>query len=83
MKSCPLWTKWDPKNWPGEEANSEVWSGDDADVSSMIEMSLRENYINSRATGRVGREWKICVLPEDQARARKIVLEITEGSVPE
>jgi len=74
---------WDPKNWPEDEATSEVWSGDDADVSSMIEISLRENYIHSRRMGGVGSEWKIGVLLGDQVRARQIVREITEGIVPE
>jgi hypothetical protein len=75
--------RWNPQNWDKEEATREVWSGDDADVSSMIEMSLRENYIHSRTMRGVGREWKIGVLPEDEVRAREIVREIMEGIAPE
>jgi hypothetical protein len=75
--------RWNPESWDKEEATSEVWSGDDADVSSMIEMSLRENYIHSRTMGRVGHDWKICVPPEDEVRAGEIVREITEGIAPE
>jgi hypothetical protein len=74
---------WDPEKWPQDEATREIWSGNDADVSSMIHMSLRENYIHSRSVRRASREQGIFVLPEDEVRARKIVCEITEGLGPE
>jgi hypothetical protein len=74
---------WDPENWPRDEATRELWSGNDPDLSSMIQMSLRENYIHSRPVRRASREQAIFVLPEDEVGARKIVREITEGIDPE
>src|SRR5262245_21379584 len=51
-----------------EDATVEVWSGEDSDAKEMIEMSLRENDLVSRAEEESGKH-KIFVLPENEARA--------------
>ena len=48
----------------------------------MIEMSLKENDIRMRWEMQDAKP-RLFVLPEDDARARKIVHEIVEGQPPE
>lgn len=62
-----------------EDATVEVWSGEDAELKEMIEMSLRENDLTTRSEEDQGRI-KLLVLPEEEARARRIVLEIETGA---
>jgi len=77
----------DANEWLGprypEDATVEVWSGGsddtDKDTKEMIEMSLRENDLLCRSEEEEGR-FKVMVLPEDEARAKKIVQEIVEGA---
>jgi len=63
-----------------EDATVEVWSGEDPEVKEMIELSLRENDLVTRSEKDRGL-MKILVLPEDEARARRIIREI-ESSAP-
>jgi len=63
-----------------EDATVEVWSGEDVELKQMIEMSLRENDLTTRSEEDQGRI-KLLVLPEEEARARRIVREI-ESSAP-
>ena len=78
----------DYKPWFAEDATAEVFSepvgsaGDEEESKAgMIEMSLRENLIQSRTEDSNGSR-KVFVLPEDEPRAREIVREVTTGSPP-
>ena len=78
----------DYKPWFPEDATAEVFSEpigsareEDESKANMIEMSLRENLIQSRAEDS-NNSRKVFVLPEDEPRAREIVREITTGSPP-
>ncbi len=73
---------WDPTNWNPEEATVQVWLGEQSYPGEMIEMALRENQIHARFEKKTGRN-TICVLSEDETRARRIVKEIMEGAPPE
>lgn len=72
------------KKWYPEDAIVKVWEqSSEEDYSSAIQVSLRENLIHFRSDlGQEGRR-EICVLPEDESRAREIVREIVEGILPE
>jgi len=72
-------SNWDPENWPKEEANVEIWSGDEGQILSVIEMSLRENYIHSRVQRGVDRRRRVLVLPQDDGRAREIIRQIIDA----
>jgi hypothetical protein len=72
------------KKWYPEDAIVKVWEqSSEEDYSSAIEVSLKENLIHFRSD--LGPEGKreICVLPEDESRAREIVHEIVEDVPPE
>ena len=73
---------WDPTNWNPEDATVQVWLGEQTYPGEIIEMALRENQIHSRFEKKTGRN-TICVLSEDETRARRIVKEIMEGAPPE
>jgi hypothetical protein len=66
------------KPWYPEDATVEIWAQDGDDISSGIQMALKENQIRCRLAGEEGVR-KVFVLPEDQPRARQIVREIIEG----
>jgi len=68
-----------PENWDPQEATSEIWSGDDEPLAEYLASALRENGIPSHIPDQPGFRVRLCVLPEDGARARAIVREITEG----
>jgi double zinc ribbon protein len=70
---------WDPKNWPEEEATVEIWSGEDGQILSVIEMSLRESYIHSRMLPGVERQRRVFVLPQDESRAGEIIRQIVDA----
>jgi hypothetical protein len=69
------------KPWYPEDATVEIWSQDGDDISSGIAMALKENLIHCRLDRQDG-VCKAFVLPEDEPRAREIVLEIKEGRPP-
>jgi hypothetical protein len=64
--------------WYPEDAIVEVWSQDAEDFSGAIEMAFKEHLIRCRIACE-DRVHKIFVLPQDEARARQIVREITDG----
>ncbi len=66
----------------GEDARAEVWSGDEPELAEFIGASLQTNEIPFRREARAGKEI-VCVLREDEARARQIVREVVEGVQPE
>jgi hypothetical protein len=65
-----------------DEANTEVWSGDEPELAEFIGASLQTNEIPFRREARAGKQI-VCVLREDEARARQIVREVVEGVQPE
>lgn len=65
--------------WFPEDATAEVWSGDPPELQEIIEMSLRENDVRTRWESS-GEKPVAFVLPEDEARARDIIREITDST---
>ena len=71
-----------PYDWDSSEATSEVWAGEDEAMAEYLASALRENGIPSRIPDEPGHRVRLCVRPGDQARAREIVREITDGASP-
>jgi hypothetical protein len=69
------------ERWYPEDATVEIWSQDGDDISAGVEMALKENLGHCRLERHDG-VCKAFVLPEDEPRAREIVLEIMEGRPP-
>jgi hypothetical protein len=74
---------WDPDNWNPEDATVEVSSESGAEITEMIEASLRENNIYSRTDALEDGSQKVFVMPSDEARAREIVHEIKDATPPQ
>ena len=68
--------------WYPEDATVEIWSQGGDDISSGIEMALKESLIHCRLDLHDGVR-KVFVMPEDEKRAREIVREIADGVPPE
>lgn len=66
------------KPWYPEDATVEIWAQDGDDISSVIQMALKENQIRCVVHLHGGNR-KIFVTPEDEPRASQIVREIIEG----
>lgn len=74
--------------WHADDATSEIWSGDNAALTSMIAASLRENRINFRTdpeetvmeNASDSRPQAIFVAPEDEVRAKGIVRQIVDAA---
>jgi hypothetical protein len=72
------------KKWYPEDAIVKVWAqSSEEDYSPAIEVSLKENLIHFRSDLDPEGRREICVLPEDESRAREIVREIVEDVPPE
>jgi hypothetical protein len=71
-----------PYDWDSNEATSEAWAGEEEAMAEYLASALRENGIPSRIPDEPGHRLRLCVRPGDQARAREIVREITEGASP-
>jgi hypothetical protein len=69
-----------PSDWDSNEATSEAWAGEDEAMAEYLASALRENGIPSRIPDEPGHRVRLCVRPADQARAREIIREITEGA---
>lgn len=63
-------------------ATTEIWSGDEPELTDFIAASLETNEISFRRDSRVGK-YVLYVHAEDEARAREIVREVVEGVPPE
>lgn len=70
------------EDWYPEDATATIWQQQESetDFRHAIEMGLKENLIRFTSIAGPGGLYKICVLPEDEARARAIVREIVEIS---
>jgi len=66
---------------PGEQANCEIWVGQDERRAGFLQDALRENGIVMKAES-CAMEIKIHVRPADTERAREIVREVVEGAPP-
>src|ERR1700686_1728892 len=69
-----------PYDWDASEATSEAWAGEDEPMAEYLASALRENGIPSQIPDEPGHRVRLCVRPEDLARARDIVREITNGA---
>jgi hypothetical protein len=67
--------------WYPEDAIVEIWSQQGADISSGIQMVLKEHLIHCRLDLDSGTR-KVFVATEDEARAREIVREMVNGAPP-
>jgi hypothetical protein len=69
-------------DWDEEEAVSEVWSGEEVDVATMLVACFRENGIASRSL--IENAWtRLLVRPEDEPHAKEIVREVVEAKPPQ
>jgi hypothetical protein len=82
---------WDHDDWNPGDATQKVWDDPQGDTTStgMIIASLQENHIHWRANGSDDPDddadapiTEIYVMPENEARAREIIREVTEASPP-
>lgn len=77
---------WNPADWNPDEATAKIWENAAGTGSDAIIISLEENRIHWRANDpdNEGDEaiTEIYVMPQDEARARKIIREVTEATPP-
>jgi hypothetical protein len=79
---------WDHDDWSHDDATQKVWDDAQGDTTStgLIIASLQENRIHWRANGSEDDSnqpiTEIYVMPQDEARAREIIREVTEASPP-
>jgi len=59
-----------------------VWRTESGEHGDFLVAALHENGIRCRMD-RSGEREELCVLPEDEGRAREIVREVVEGRPPE
>jgi hypothetical protein len=69
-------------DWYPEDASVKVWSTENAEPSDFLIAALHENGIRCRVE-KHGPQAALYVLPKDEARAKEIVREVTEGLPPE
>lgn len=62
-----------------EDATSEVWAGEEAEMADYVRVCLRENRIGCAVDESNGKT-HVRVLPASEARAREIVRESVEGT---
>lgn len=68
--------------WHADDANAEIWRGDDAYLANVLVAALHENHIRVATKAADGRQ-VLAVFPSDEPRAREIAQEIVEGRPPE
>lgn len=79
-----------PEDFDPNEATIEVWSGADITTKIMLIACLHENGIgcevdDSEAADRIHvipNEYRICVMPSSEKRAREIIREVVEAAMP-
>jgi len=69
-------------DWFPEDATERVWSTNNGEAGDFLMAALHENGIRCRLD-KNGQRGELFVLPGDEARAREIVKEVTEGRPPE
>lgn len=67
-------------DWCPEDATATIWQQEKSEIDfrHAIEMGLKENLIHFHSIADPDGLYKICVLSEDETRAREIVREIVE-----
>jgi hypothetical protein len=68
--------------WDPNEATEKIWSQDPSDSSSVVELSLKENFIRYRIQSEENGRRKFLVAPRDKPRAREILRQIESGEPP-
>jgi hypothetical protein len=68
--------------WNPAAATVEVWSGEDASLTELLEACLRENLIGVRRTGREPGTLRLFVTGRDETAAREIIREVREARPP-
>jgi hypothetical protein len=69
-------------HWYPEDAVVQIWKQPTYDKDGVLDMSLRENGIRTRAEQLPDGEWALFVLPEDESAAREILRQVIEGAPP-
>jgi len=70
------------QDWNPAAATLEIWAGDDASLSDLLEACLRENRIGVRREGLEPGTLRLFVTNHDEAAAREIVREVREATPP-
>jgi hypothetical protein len=65
-----------------EDAVVQIWKQPAHDKDAILEMSLREHGIRTRAEQLADGEWASFVSPEDEPAAREILRQVVEGTPP-
>ncbi|HYL85259.1 MAG TPA: DUF2007 domain-containing protein [Candidatus Angelobacter sp.] len=68
--------------WNPAAATAEIWTGDDAALSHLLEDCLRENKIGFRREGLAPGPLHLFVTKTDEPRALEILREVREGTPP-
>jgi hypothetical protein len=68
--------------WKPAAASVEIWDGEDAALSQLLQDCLRENSIGVRCEGQSPGTMRLRVMPADEVRAREIIREVREASPP-
>ena len=68
--------------WNPAAATSEIWSGEDASLTELLEACLSENLIGFRRTGREPGTLRLFVMAGDDSAAREIIREVREATPP-
>lgn len=69
-------------HWYPEDAVVQIWKQPAHDKDAILEMSLREHGIRTRAEQLPDGEWAFFVSPEDEPAAREILRQVVEGTPP-
>jgi hypothetical protein len=70
-------------HWHSEDAVIQIWKQPAHDKDAILEMSLREHGIRTRAEQLPHGEWALFVSPEDELAAREILRQVVEGTPPD
>jgi hypothetical protein len=70
------------RSWNPSTATVEIWSGEDAALAELLEACLHENLIGVRRQGTQPGALRLLVMPADEAAAREILREVTDGAPP-
>jgi nitrogen fixation protein FixH len=68
--------------WYPEDAVVQVWKHPAHNKDALVEMSLRENGMRTRAEQLPDGEWAFFVSPADETAAREILRQVVEGTPP-
>lgn len=85
--SPPGEANWDREAWNPDDATARIWQNIAGVCSEAVIISLEENHIHWRANDPDSESdeaiTEIYVTPQDEARAREIIREVTEATPPQ